>query len=409
VIEPTSAAAAATTSAVAACTTWWSLRRTAGADLVGDEHEYAAVAEHRPGPAPFQRMPGYPWLLRRCGTVRRARLTSAVGSVAATAAATAAAVRLAGGWAGLLAGLLMATAAERILLSARMWPDPLAAAGHAVLVAACLPGGPVPWWPAAIATGALVVLRIDALATTACLAIALPGPWWQRAAVALSGVAALLLASAWRRARGARGPIDTTAWFNLRLAAGRLNLAGRSLEADIADLAGRWDGEDDGTRRHEARRAAARLLRHPLRLAVQILRRAAGLLGPDSFGRQRLLPSYPQRPAALVDLSLCLAGPAIVVLAAAGTVAAGAGPPAALVGLQLLALAVLHTRTRYRAVLLPGLTVLAAAGIDGLREGRVAALVGAAIGLTLTALGAFADPEGGKVAAHRRREWVGSL
>ena len=236
-IEPTSAAAA-TTSAVAACTTWWSLRRTAGADLVGDEHEYAAVAEHRPGPAPFQRMPGYPWLLRRCGTVRRARLTSAVGSVAATAAATAAAVRLAGGWAGLLAGLLMATAAERILLSARMWPDPLAAAGHAVLVAACLPGGPVPWWPAAIATGALVVLRIDALATTACLAIALPGPWWQRAAVALSGVAALLLASAWRRARGARGPIDTTAWFNLRLAAGRLNLAGRSLEADIADLAG---------------------------------------------------------------------------------------------------------------------------------------------------------------------------
>ena len=390
---PSALAAAAITTVAAAAATAWSLRRVASATLVGDEYEYAAVATATPGPAPFRRMPGYPWLLRRCGTLGRARAAGALGSIAATGAATVSAVHLAGGWPGLLAGIWMAVAAERVLLSARLWPDSLAAAGHAVLVAACLPGTAVHWSAAAVACAALVLLRIDGAATTACVAVALWRTPWAAAAVGAAGAAALVLASARRRVNGLAGPVDTTAWFNVRLAAERLRDGRLPLEPDVARLAGTWAGEGDDQRAGEARAALSTLARHPVLWGRQVLRRATVLLGPDTFGRHRLLPSYDPRPTSALTVSLRVAVPALVVLAAAG-VASGAAPALALYcGLQLLVLALFHARTRFRAVLLPGFAALAAAGLEGLQSHPTMAVVGAACGLVLTTLGAITDLE----------------
>ncbi len=326
---PSVLVATAITTMAAAATSAWSLRRAAVATLVGDEYEYAAVATGTPGPAPFRRMPGYPWLLRRCGSLRRARGVGAVASVAAVGAAAASAVHVAGGWPGLLAGMWLALAAERVLLSARLWPA------------------------AALACAALVLLRIDGAATAACVAIALWRTPLAAVTVAAACVGALAFAAVRRRVRGCEGPVDTTAWFNVRVAADRLRDGRRPLEPDLAALAATWADENDHVRSARARDALAVLVRHPFLWGRQVLRRAAVLLGPDSFGRHRLLPSYRPPLSGVVAASIQVAGPVMVTLAVAGA-ATGAAPAVALYcGLQVLALALFHARTRFRAVVLP--------------------------------------------------------
>lgn len=390
--------AAGVVAAVAVRASLWALRVTRVAALVGDEFEYAAIVERRPGPAPFHRMPAHGWLLRRVRRVDHARRITALASVASTAAATAVAAQVAGGWAGLAAGLLVAFCSERLLLGARLWPDPLMAVGYGVLVAACVPSTGVHWGVGAAACVVMTSLRVDGLLTGVLAAAVLPIAPIGRLVVLGAAALPLLLVAVARRVRGRSAPIETTSWFNIRLSAAQLSPLGRMpLESAIGELSTRWHGENDLERRAAARSAATLHWRHPLRWALGVGGRIIGLCAADSFSAQRVLPSYDpplRRWVAALTTSL---GAAIVVLAAAGAGGGTAPRVAALVGLQVLGLSMFHTRTRFRATLLPGLVVLAAAGIHQLCAANVGAIVAGATTMALGALATRLDvPEHGR-------------
>jgi hypothetical protein len=138
-----------------------------------------------------------------------------------------------------------------------------------------------------------------------------------------------------------------------------------------------WRVETLAQQRQGAHVALRTIVGRPFSFATSVARRALALAGPDTFGLARLLPSYTPTLGTTTRLSLRVTAPLLVVLAGAGSVLERGAPVAVLVGMQWLVIASFHTRTRFRATLLPGLTALAALGLEALSAGRSAAIFGA--------------------------------
>lgn len=366
--------------------------------LVGDESEYLsrarAIDPYQPDP--FLRVPGMIWLVRRAGTERRARvLMASLG--AATAIVTALAVVTHSWQLALVSGAICLFLPDRLLLSHHLWPDVPVAFLHAVVVACVVNEGAAAIVILGVACAALAATRIDTLVVLpAAIALSVPTSLWALAlpvpTVAILG----LLTLRNQRRYGIAAP-DTTALFNLRLMDATTERGERdSLEPTVRDEFSRWSGESLDERLAGGT-TVKRLARRPLHTTAGVVRRCWMMLGPDTFGIERMLARdgpyshLPARARRVAGWVLAVSFPALVSLAAAGfAVDAPASRRLAVLALATyLAISVVHARTRFRLALVPSLSVMAAGAVLAIGESgdrNVAMLVVAFVAaLTLTA------------------------
>lgn len=347
---------------------------------IGDEGEYLERGRwpdpHRP--VLYLRVPLVPALFRfasLCSAQPENGLRFAGALLGALAVTLVALAGFLGGSlvAGLLGAGLMLLWVERLLLAAHLWPDTLLCVLHAA--ALCL----LQLEPTPLVAGALgLVLALACLTRIEQLAL---GPGLLAVLVLAepdrTGLSTLLLlaptglaltawsAVAWRRYRI---PLPDTTWlFNLRILDRQLDEDRRgavAVERSIKALL-----REEGTR-DAGGSLVRRLLRRPLGLLTSLLRRLAASFGPDTFVDARLLPphgvAYPVlsvRSAGTWRLALRGSFP---LLALPGLWAIGVSGTAPLWLLAaapvLLALVVVHFRSRYRLVLMPWLALAAAQG-----------------------------------------------
>lgn len=373
----------------------WALRRAATAVPVGDEHEYADGLAGPAAPAPFCRMPAYGWIVRSCGSAASARTIGAIAAAIACSATSAAAVMASETWLALLPIAVLVLSAERALLSARLWPDPLLASLHAALVLLLVvPDGVWVVPAAAVICTAITLFRLDGLPIAIVIALCIGGTEWTSILVVAAPVAGVGLLGYRARRRG--HPLDTTTWFNLRLMSRRLDHGDEALERSIDAVMSEWEQETNEQRRAGAGAAARAAAHRPLRLLAGFLSRLLGLAGADTFGRHRLAPSYRPRLSTSAQASMSWGVPVLVAVAAAGAAVAPASL-VAYVAAQWCLLAAVHTRSRYRAVLLPSLAVLAALGLDALIDGTTRAWIALGVGLLMATLARRIDLEAGSI------------
>lgn len=347
---------------------------------IGDEGEYLQRGRwpdpHRP--VRYLRVPLVPALFRfasLCSAQPENGLRFAGALLGAFAVTLVALAGSLGGspLAGLLGAGLMLLWIERLLLAAHLWPDTLLCVLHAA--ALCL----LQLEPTPLVAGALGLVlalacltRIEQLALApgllAVLVLADPGR---------TGLGALLLlllaptafalfawsAVAWRRYRI---PLPDTTWlFNLRILDRQLDEDRRgaiAVERSIKALL-----REEGTR-DAGGSLVRRLLRRPLGLLASLLRRLAASFGPDTFVDARLLPphgaAYPamsERSARTWRLALRASFPLLALPGLWAIGVSGAAPLWLLAAAPvLLALVVVHFRSRYRLVLMPWLALAAA-------------------------------------------------
>jgi hypothetical protein len=355
---------------------------------IGDEIEYLERARGPDpyGPAPFLRVPLFIAFVRLARG--RERLTAALLSALAlvTIALTAVAGWLVAGAPGALAvGGLYLLLPDRWLLSRHLWPDTLLAFCQALLLVLILlaeRGAEIsPWLLGGVAALAALT-RIDAVVLVPALGLVsggqgTGGDWL---ALALPSVGALGLLSLWHgRRHGIPWP-DTTLAFNLMVMAEEQRRPGAAVERVVGAAWALWDPAAGATAD-----TGRSVLRRPGSLLLGALRRVLSMLGPDTFGRERLLGdapgAYPElgaRPRRWLRGALRWSFPALVALAAGGAVtqAALCRAPLTLALATFLAGSLVHARTRYRFALLPQLAFcgglgMLALGHPELRDGTL--------------------------------------
>lgn len=342
---------------------------------IGDEIEYLARARGPDpyGPAPFLRVPLFIAFVRLARG--RERLTAALLSALAlaTIALTAVAGGLVAGAPGALAvGGLYLLLPDRWLLSRHLWPDTLLAFCHALLLVLILlaeRGAEIsPWLLGGVAALAALT-RIDGLVLVPALGLVsggqgTGGDWL---ALALPSVVALGLLSLWHGWRHGIPWPDTTLGFNLMVMAEEQRRPGAAVERVVGAAWARWDPAAGATAD-----TGRSVLRRPGSLLLGALRRVVSMLGPDTFGRERLLGdapgAYPElgvRPRRWLRGALRWSFPALVALAAGGAVtqAALCRAPLTLAAATFLAGSLVHARTRYRFALLPQLAFCGGLGM----------------------------------------------
>ncbi len=369
---------------------------------IGDEKAYLARgrSEDPYAPRQFLRPPLLPWLsavfCRGGDGMSRLRLLMAIASFLAVVLTAVAGWRLGGPAIAVLAALLLAAQPERILIGCHIWPESLLALLLAALCAVhTLPATPAVALAAAGISTLGVLTRIDFAVVPPLLLAA----WWQSHGMSAL-IAALLLAPPaiallWISVRNGRRygvPLPDTTWaFNLMLARREYDRAGSraaEIEQTIQGLRKTWLPLSPAQSVRRGQAALSELLRSPAGLVRGIARRLLALAGPDTFVRQRMLPTY-------VDLSpparrrwnavLKVAFPLqMTTLLIATAVTLEPPPSCAWPAFGLLAAAALfHARTRYRVSVLPALSLWAAQALAGLAEslpGRPATAAAAAIG-----------------------------
>ncbi len=355
---------------------------------VGDEKACLArgLSPDPYAPRQFLRPPLLPWLSAVChrgggNGESRLRLLMAVASFLTVALTAIAGWRLGGPEIALLASLLLAVQPERILIGCHIWPESVLA----FLLAALLVAHTLPATPAlALAAGCLCILgvltRIDFVVAPPLLLAA----WWTQGPPAAITTAALLappiIALVWISLRNGRRygiPLPDTTWaFNLMVASREPGLDGsRPFEIERAILAARtvWLRLRPTQAARRGRTALLEILRSPRDLGRGIVRRLLTLVGPDTFVRQRLLPTYTDLgpPARRRwDAALEITFPVLVttlLIAAAVDLRLPASFAWPSLGMMTAAL-LFHARTRFRTTALPALSLLAAQGITGLVE-----------------------------------------
>lgn len=347
---------------------------------IGDENEYLArVRGPDPyGPAPFLRVPIFIAFVRLARG--RERLTAALlaALALATIALTAVAGGLVAGAAGALAvGGLYLLLPDRWLLSRHLWPDTLLAFFHALLLVLILLakwGAEMsPWLLGGVAALAALT-RIDAvvLVPALWLVLAVRGSGGDWLALALPSVVALGLLSLWHGRRYGIPWPDNTVGFNLMVMAEEQRRPGAAVERVVGAAWARWDPAAGATAD-----TGRSVLRRPVSLLLGALRRVVSMLGPDTFGRERLLGdapgAYPELgvlPRRWLHGALRWSFPALVALAAGGAVAQPAlcRAPLTLAAATFLAGSLVHARTRYRFALLPQLAFCGGLGLVALGE-----------------------------------------
>lgn len=347
---------------------------------IGDENEYLARARGPDpyGSAPFLRVPLFIAFVRlgRGRELLTAALFSALAL--ATIGMTAAAGWLAAGPTGaLVVGGLYLLLPDRWLLSRHLWPDTLLAWFHALVLVLILlgdrAGGISPWLLGGVAALAALT-RIDAVVLVPALGLVAAGrgtggDWF---ALALPSVVALGLLSLWHGRRYGIPWPDTTVGFNLLVMEEEQRRPGAAVERVVGGAWARWDPAA-GTTADTGRS----VLRRPGSLLLGALRRVVSMLGPDTFGRERLLGdapgAYPElgaRPRRWLRGALRWSFPALVALAAGGAVAQPSlcRVPLTLAAATFLAGSLVHARTRYRFALLPHLAFCGGLGLLALGE-----------------------------------------
>jgi len=342
----------------------------------GDEQDYlnrgAWTDPHRP--VEYLRVPLFPALFQaahhHCRDPERCLrvLGAMLGSISVVLVG-AAGWRADGPVTGMLAAGIMMLWVERLFLASHLWPDTLLCCLHALALYLLQ-------WPPSVAIAAalgMVVLlatlvRIEQLALAvgllAVLVLLEPINWvmWL---TCIGGPVVLALAVwtgiAWHRYRV---PLPDTTWlFNLELLQAQVSRSttGKlSVQETINQLL-----QSTPSTNGSMQRLGWGLLRSPVSLSLSMLRRLIACFGPDTFIQARLLPptgeAYPGLSpsrarywAFLVRWSfppIALSG--LWALAISGTVhwwLVAAIP-------VLLALVVVHFRSRYRIVLMPWLAL----------------------------------------------------
>ncbi len=370
---------------------------------IGDEGEYLQRGRwpdpHRP--LRYLRVPLVPALIKLTTRIsvqpeERLRLAGALlGALAVTLVALA-------GWlggslaGGLIGAGLMLLWVERLLLAAHLWPDTLLCVLHAAALCLLqLEATPTVAGALGLVLALACLTRIEqlALAPGLLVVVILAGPdRIELCALLLLAPAAFALlawsAMAWRRYRI---PLPDTTWlFNLRILDRQLGedrQGAVAVEGSITALL-----RDEGAR-DAGGVLAGRLLRRPLGLLASLLRRLAACFGPDTFVDARLLPphgaAYPAmslRGAGTWRLALRCAFPLLALPGLWAIGVSGDAPPWLLAPAPvLLALVMVHFRSRYRLVLMPWLALAAAQAVLGLlaHPPSVAAWGGLALVLSL--------------------------
>ncbi|REJ99645.1 MAG: hypothetical protein DWQ36_24630 [Acidobacteria bacterium] len=392
----------------------------------GDEGEYLAragrqgpYAHDRHAPEPFLRLPGFvTWIAllvggaRRRGEMpspRRARWGMSLVAASVVALTALLSASIGGTPAAALSTLLLLLLAERALLAVCLWPDGMLAL--CAVLAVTLVGGGAGGIGRAVLLGAVltaaVTVRIDGLAMAAGSMVAVAALGWRSEELLWCVVPPLLGLVVWtvrsRRRYGVPVP-ETTFAFNLAVAARELDGGSEPIERSVVEVwAHGWRDRTWSERRGAAWWSLRRLGSRPFSAAAALLRRVLVLLGPDSFGEQQLLrqgglfdgggggPGLSARWRLILGAGARWETPALVGLSLAGVVAmlAGQAPAGPLPRLALLPFAAhaaacvaVHTRTRYRAPLLPlfalgGAHAVVALG-DLVAQGAVAAAAAAA-------------------------------
>ena len=355
-------------------------------DWIGDENGYLAPTPHR---TLFIRLPLMRWLSMISAHGQRhprgLRVVLALAASGALLAVVAAVGLAAHGTAALVALLLCLLPGDYHVLAARLWPEPLLALwqGLVVLLLALWPHAPGP----ALAGLALVTMlasltRLEQLALLPTVLLALVAQdrlagWWD----VLWLTAPTLLAMLWVTVRNGRRhgvwlPDDT--WrFNLQVMAEHAGAQDRlPNENVIGVVAARW------------RAGAAPAVGRPWRprLLLQVPRRWLGMLGPDTFVEQRMMPPLGRASARRLEgLAALWVRHGYTVLAALliAVVAVTRYWPvhAWIVLVMFMAVSTFHARTRYRVLLVPGMVAWAAPALAQLDAGD-AAVVGV-LGLVL--------------------------
>jgi hypothetical protein len=361
---------------------------------IGDEIEYLARARGADlyGPSPFLRVPLFITLVRLARG--RERFTAALLSALAlvTIALTAVGGWLVAGAPGALAvGGLYLLLPDRWLLSRHLWPDTLLAFCHALLLVLILlaeRGADVsPWLLGGVAALAALT-RIDGVVLVPALGLVsggqgTSGDWL---ALALPSVGALGLLSLWHGWRHGIPWPDTTVGFNLMVMAEEQRRPGAAVERVVGAAWARWDPAAGATAD-----TGRSVLRRPGSLLLGAVRRVVSMLGPDTFGRERLLGdtpgAYPELgalPRRWLRGALRFSFPALVALAAGGAVAEPqlCRAPLALALAAFLAGSLVHARTRYRFALLPHLAFCGGLGLLSLGEATQRGTTGLVVAVT---------------------------
>jgi hypothetical protein len=378
----------------------WCLRRLAPRRALGDELDYLRRGHWQDPHLPelFLRVPLMP-AISRWATLASPhpeaalRLLFTILGAAAATMVLLAGQRLGGSAVGTLALLFMLLMFERVLLSSHVWPDTLLSALHATaILLLTLP----PTLPVLLALGLVAMLatlaRIEQLALAVGIVALLA--WRDPSQLALASACviapttvalALCALRAWRR-YGIALP-DTTWLFNLRILERQLEVPGTGpmrIEGSIRAL---LNADAPTTTRH---RELLRMVLRPFALAGSALRRLVACFGPDTFVSGKLVPplgaGYPDMSATTagyVAVALRWPFPLLAATTAWAMLATRHIPDYLIVALAvLLALVLVHFRSRYRLVLMPWLCLAAAETLQrvelqalGLADGMMAALL----------------------------------
>ena len=355
---------------------------------IGDEIEYLRrVSSNDPfGPSPFLRVPVMvmlTWLVSRTTSHTEARMRDVLGFIAVlTACCLGMAGYLAwGGVGALVVTLLFIFLPDRMVLSQHLWPDALLAlwqAGVLVCLMWSIEVAPLSPWIFGFFVAASAMTRIDGLAMAPALTLVavlrqqdlasvLPGIWVPTA-IALA-LLTLIHAVRYRIAWP-----DTTLLFNLSLMAeehAQQNSESAAVQGLTRTIWQKWEKRTHGDRVACTSQSVVVLIRQPGRVIRGIADRIWQMLGPDTFGMNRLLDpvtgAYPEitpRTRALLVRALQISFPLLAALGLAGAIFDEHARICLVPGVVAFVVACLfHARTRFRYAVLPGLALAAVAGL----------------------------------------------
>ncbi|WP_299304214.1 hypothetical protein [uncultured Litoreibacter sp.] len=276
----------------------FALRRLAPQRLVGDEAEYLRIANGGPRSTVWVRVPLGAALLRpfrhwaAADQIGAARLANSAVSSLSVGLAAWCAFQAGGLAAGVLAGALLLISVERCILAIHLWPDILLGLWLLLFSQAMRDPGSLPDMAVLGVIAALGFLtRVDflALAVVAVLLAALQDTafWPSLCLVAGPTAAAVVGLSLWNGKRHGIWAPDTTARFNLAVAATEATHPQLTTAALMQKtLAAARGGTGGGTPPDQPVEGLLRVAVGSLGLAR---RRLATLTGPETFVRQSLM------------------------------------------------------------------------------------------------------------------------
>ena len=358
---------------------------------IGDESEFLKRGRSEDPYAPllFLRVPVLPWLASLCegsgartqprAGEQRLRLFVAISSAIATGLVAIVGWRVGGPPVALISALLLALHAEKVILGCHIWPDTiLAMVLAALMLVSTFEIGPASVLLASGLCTLGVLTRIDFVVAVPLVVVAwtrsaeLPGPL--SAAILFTPPLAALVVLSLRNSLRYRIPLPDTTWaFNLMVARADCSLDltdSFEIENTVRTTASAWRNLAPTETAYRGFKAFAETLSSPVRLGRGLARRFLILIGPDTFIRQKLLPknaAYPDlgdRRRRRLNFLLVITSPLVVSAAVIGTVFSRSTPSAVVwpsAGMALVAI-LFHTRTRYRAPVLPALSLVAAQG-----------------------------------------------